>query len=158
MLSNIYCNLDKVAAFMFKQYFSIFTLMKKALLIVTATIALFAAACTGSLDAQLLYGKWKYVKVGVPNSSPPDTVTTAELQESKPYLEIKPDGKFSIMWGGKLLSHGTYKISGKNLNVHEILLDGTSRDFPFYVSSLTDKQITFETLDKDGSRVKAVKE
>jgi hypothetical protein len=132
--------------------------MKKVPLIITATITLFTAACTGTLDTQLLYGKWKYVKVGVPNSSPPDTVTTAELQGSKPYIEIKPDGKFDIIWGGKMLSHGTYKISGKNLNVHEILPDGTSRDFPFYVSSLSDKQITFETLDKDGSRVTAVKE
>jgi len=132
--------------------------MKKELLAITATIALFTVACTGNLDSQKLYGKWNYVKVGVPNSSPPDTVTTAELQESKPYIEIKPDGNLNIFWGGKLLSHGTYKISGKNLNVHELLPDGKSRDFPFYVSSLTDKRITFETLDKDGSRVTAVKE
>ncbi len=132
--------------------------MKKALLIITVITALFTAACTGGLDSQKLYGKWKYVKVGVPNSSPPDTVTTADLQENKPYIEIKPDGNLNIYWGGKLLSHGTYKIAGKNLNVHEILPDGKSRDFPFFVSSLSDKQITFETLDKDGSRVTAVKE
>jgi hypothetical protein len=132
--------------------------MKKALLVITATITLFTAACTGSLNTQQLYGKWKYVKVGVPNSSPPDTVTTADLEENKPYIEIKPDGNFNIFWGGKLLSHGTYKIAGKNLNVHELLPDGKSRDFPFFVSSLSDKQITFETLDKDGSRVTAVKE
>lgn len=132
--------------------------MKKALLVTTATITLMITACTGGLDNQKLYGKWKYVKVGVPNSSPPDTVTTAELQDNKPYIEIKPNGNLNIFWGGKLLSHGTYKISGKNLNVHELLPDGKSRDFPFYVSSLTDKQITFETLDNGGSRVTAVKE
>jgi hypothetical protein len=137
---------------------TIFTAMKNALLITGAFICLFAVACTSGLDTKQLAGKWKYVKVGVPNSSPPDTVTTAELEENKPYIEIKPDGNYNIMWGGKLLSHGSYKISGKNLNMHELLPDGKSRDFPFFVSALTDKQITFETVDKDGSQVTAVKE
>jgi len=132
--------------------------MKNALLITATLICLFAAACTSGLDTKQLEGKWKYVKVGVPNSSPPDTVTTADLEENKPYIEIKADGNYNIMWGGKLLSHGSYKISGKNLNMHELLADGKSRDFPFFVSTLTDKQITFETVDKGGSQVTAVKE
>ncbi|OKS85076.1 hypothetical protein [Mucilaginibacter polytrichastri] len=132
--------------------------MKNVLLIIIGFTVMFATSCSTGLDTKALQGKWKYVKVGVPNSSPPDTVTTAELEENKPYIEIKADGNFNIMWGGKLLSHGSYKISGKNLNMHELLPGGQSRDFPFFVSSLTDKQITFETVDKGGSQVTAVKE
>lgn len=121
-------------------------------------IILLASSCTAGLNKDQLYGKWKYVKVGVPDSSPPDTVTTAELEEKKPNIEIKPDGNLTITWGGKVLSHGTYKLSGKNINYHEALPDGKFRDFPFYVLELTDKQITFETTGEDHSRVTAVKE
>jgi hypothetical protein len=121
-------------------------------------VALFFGACTNGIKPEQLYGKWKYVKVGVPDSSPPDTVTTAELEENKPFIAILPDGNLTITWGGKVLSHGTYKISGKNINYHEILPGGKSRDFPFFVSELSDKRITFETTGQDASRVTAVKE
>ncbi|NCD70926.1 hypothetical protein [Mucilaginibacter agri] len=132
--------------------------MKKPLLIITATIILFATACLNGLKTEQILGRWKYIKVGVPNSSPPDTVTTAELEENKPFIDFKSDGNFSITWGGKILSHGTYKLSGKNINVHEVLPEGQSRDFPFFVSEITDKQITFETTVQGGSRVTAVRE
>lgn len=121
-------------------------------------VTLLASACTAALNTDQLYGKWKYVKVGVPDSSPPDTTTRAELEEQKPSIEIKPDGNLTIFWGGKVLSHGTYNLSGKNINYHEALPGGKFRDFPFYVLELTDKQITFETTGEEHSRVTAVKE
>ncbi|WDF54495.1 lipocalin family protein [Mucilaginibacter sp. KACC 22063] len=127
------------------------------MLIVAFAILMFSA-CTGALSQEQLVGKWNYVKVGVPNSSPPDTVTRAELEENKPYIVFKQDNTFSITWGGKTLSHGTYQLSGKNINVKEALPDGKTRDFPFYVSEISGKKITFETTGADGSRVTAVKE
>lgn len=132
--------------------------MKKPLLIIASTVILLATACLNGLKTEQIQGRWKYVKVGVPNSSPPDTVTTAELEVNKPVIDFKPDGNFSITWGGKILSRGTYRLSGKNINVHEVLPEGQSRDFPFYVSEITDKKIIFETTVAGGSRVTAIKE
>ncbi|QQL50064.1 lipocalin family protein [Mucilaginibacter ginkgonis] len=114
-------------------------------------------SCTGGINQATLTGKWNYVKVGVPNSSPPDTVTRAELEENKPYIEFKADNNFTITWGGKTLSHGRYAISGKNLKINEDLGNGKHRDFQFYVSDLTAKSITFETVGAGGSRVTAIK-
>lgn len=127
-------------------------------LLIAAACALLFTACTGGLSKEQITGKWKYIRVGVPDSSPPDTVTTAELEENKPYIEFKSDDQFEIIWGGKVLSHGSYKLSGKNINVKEILPDGKSREFPFYVTEIAGKKITFETTCTDASRVTAVKE
>ncbi len=62
------------------------------------------------------------------------------------------------MWGGKVLSHGKFSIAGHNINYTESLPDGTTRQFPFWVSKLTDKDLVFETTGVDGSRVTAVRE
>lgn len=131
--------------------------MNKAFLIITAAIAMLFSACTGGIKADMLYGKWNYVKVGVPNSSPPDTVTHAELDENKPFINFSKNGQFNIIWGGNILSHGTYDISGNNIKVKEALDGGKTRDFQFYVSELTAKSITFETTGQGGSRVTALK-
>ena len=116
------------------------------------------SGCSGGIDQTNLTGKWKYVKVGVPNSSPPDTVTNTELQDNDPSIEFKTNNTFTIIWAGKVLSHGSYVISGKNLKVSEELGAGKKRDFQFYVSELSAKNITFETVGEGGSRVSAVKE
>ncbi len=121
-------------------------------------ILLVFQACTGGIDQTMLKGKWKYVKVGVPNSSPPDTVTRSELEENNPSIEFKADNNYVINWGRKVLSHGTYALSGKNIKITETLTDGKKRAFQFYVSELSAKHITFETTEQGGSRVTAVKE
>jgi uncharacterized membrane protein len=61
------------------------------------------------------------------------------------------------MWGGKVLSHGKFKTDGKNIRYTETLPDGKTREFPFWVMKLTDKEIVFETMGADGSRVTAVR-
>jgi len=50
------------------------------------------------------------------------------------------------------------RFDGKNIVYTETLPDGKTRTFPYYVTQFTDKEITFETTDDDGSRVKAIKE
>ena len=132
--------------------------MNKTLTIITFLIATVLSACTGGINAGILYGKWNYVKVGVPNSSPPDTVTHAELDENKPFINFSKNSQFNIIWGGKILSHGTYELSGSNIKVKEVLDGGKTRDFQFYVSDLTNRSITFETTGQGGSRVTALKE
>ena len=132
--------------------------MNKTFIILTFLIAIVLSACTGSIKVGMLYGKWNYVKVGVPNSSPPDTVTKAELEVNKPFINFSKNGQFNIIWGGKILSHGTYELSGSNIKVRENLSGGKTRDFQFYVSDLTNRSITFETTGQGGSRVTALKE
>jgi len=63
-----------------------------------------------------------------------------------------------MMWGGKVLSHGTYKIDQGNISYTEVLPDGKTRTFPFWIKKLTDKEIVFETKEDDAVRVTARKE
>ncbi|WP_183557112.1 hypothetical protein [Mucilaginibacter sp. SP1R1] len=124
---------------------------------------LFAAAlflitsCKPAITVKALTGKWKYIKVENPNSSPPDSVKKADLDAASPYIQFTPELKFVIVWGGKFLSHGSYTLDGSNMNVKEVLPDGKTRDFAFYISELTDDEIIFESTGKDGSKVTALK-
>jgi hypothetical protein len=131
--------------------------MTKTLL--TTIIALLAfASCQTAIKPEALYGKWKYIKVENPNSHPPDSVKSAELEIEKPYIQFSKNDNLLIWWGGKILSHGTFRLDGSNIRFKEILADGKTREFPFWVSKLTDKDLIFETSGEDGSKVTAVKE
>jgi uncharacterized protein (TIGR03066 family) len=132
--------------------------MKKVNVVVVLLIMLAFAACKPYIDANKLVGRWHYVKVEKAHVDLPDTVSRAELEDAKPYIEFANNGNVTIMWGGKILSHGKYKIDGKNIVYTESLPGGKTRTFPYYVTQFTDKEITFETTDDDGSRVKAIKE
>jgi hypothetical protein len=133
-------------------------MLKNIIFIIIGTSLIFLSACKMGVKPENLRGKWKYVKVFKPEASPPDSVSTMELEEMKPYIEFTGDDKLQIIWGGEVLSKGTYKINGDNLNFTEVFADGTKRSFPFYVSKITDKEIIFETVGEDGSRVTAVKD
>lgn len=131
-------------------------MLKQALLILSGIALVFLSACKTSVSPENLRGKWNYIKVFKPDASPPDSVSTMEIEEMKPYIEFSGDNKLQITWGGEVLSKGTYVVNGSNLNFTEVFADGTKRSFPFYVSKLTDKEIIFETVGEDGSRVTAV--
>ena len=132
--------------------------MKNRYLFFVFLIALFIAACRPSIDQSKLFGRWRYVKVEKAHVDLPDTVSRAELEDAKPYIDFSGNNNLTIIWGGKVLSHGKYRIDGKNIVYTESLPDGKTRTFPYYVTQLTDKEITFETTDDDGSRVVAIKE
>jgi hypothetical protein len=122
-----------------------------------ACIALLFSSCHSSINVDALYGKWKYIKVDNPNASPPDSVKKADLAEQSPYIEFRKNNELTIVWGGKILSHGKFSIDGMNIRYKETLPDGKFREFPFWVSKLTDKELVFETSGEDGSKVTAVK-
>lgn len=122
------------------------------------TIIIFFAACKPAVKPQSLYGKWKYIKVEKLNANPPDTVTAMTLREQVPYIQFTTKDSLMIYWGGQLLSHGTFRVDGRNIQYKEILADGKTREFPFYVTELTDKNFIFSTKGADGSEVTAVKE
>src|SRR4051812_14985578 len=130
--------------------------MKNLLLILF--VSLFFIACKPSVSIESLYGKWKYTRVQHPNGNPSDSIGSAALFEQKPYIEFTKQDSLLIYWDGKELSHGTFKIDGRNIRYKEILEDRTIREFPFYIEDFNDKQIIFSTKGTDGSEVTAVKE
>lgn len=130
-------------------------MIKNKLLVIIIGIGLPFAACKSSIKPGDLYGKWEYLKVE--NTNGADSVRHAELVMEKPYIEFSKNDSLHIWWGGRVLSRGTFKVDGSNIQVKEILPDGNTRSFPFWVSKLTDKDLVFESGGEDGSRVTAVK-
>ncbi|HEY4324736.1 MAG TPA: hypothetical protein VGN20_12145 [Mucilaginibacter sp.] len=133
------------------------TITAKLLFLLVMTI-FSIVSCKSSINPDNLYGKWKYIKVANPNSIPPDSVASDELALQAPYIQFTKSDSLIIMWGGKVLSHGKFKVDGQNIRYTETMADRKTREFPFWVSKLTDKEIIFETRTQDKSRVTAVKE
>lgn len=132
-------------------------MLKKSLLIVTIAVALISSCKQKiTVNANQLYGKWKYVKVENPNAHPPDSVKSEELQIQKPYILFSNDS-LQMWWGGGILSRGSYKVSGDSIHYKEILPDGKTREFPLIVTKLEGKTLVFQTSGEDGSEVTAVK-
>ncbi|MXV52247.1 hypothetical protein GS399_14810 [Pedobacter sp. HMF7647] len=105
-----------------------------------------------------LYGTWKYIKVEDPNTHPPDTTSAEEIKFADPSITFHPNGKLEMIWEGKTLSHGTYKIDGNMIRYHELLDSGRTHDFPFLVSELSDSKIVFETMRREeATKVTAIK-
>jgi len=116
------------------------------------------AGCKQGIKPEALYGDWKYIRVEKPRSDyPSDTTTTADLIANSPYVSFSKSNQLTMYWGGKVFSHGSFTVSGNNINYTEQLPDGKKRTFPFWVSQLDDKTIVFETLDEDGARITAIK-
>ena len=115
------------------------------------------ASCKSAIKPEELYGRWKYIKIEHPNADPPE-MPAAQLQSESPSIEFSKNNEYEIIWGGKILSHGKFRADGMNIQIKESLPDGTTREFPFWVSELTDNEIVFETKGEDGSKVTAVKE
>jgi hypothetical protein len=121
-------------------------------------LTLLLTACKPALKPDKLYGTWKYIKVENPNETPPDSVSKSTLQEESPSIRFSKGDSLTIVWGGKTLSHGNFVIDGMNIRYSEILPGGKTRTFPFYVSEITDKELIFETLGEEGTKVTAIKE
>ncbi|MBV8388185.1 MAG: hypothetical protein JO080_00140 [Mucilaginibacter sp.] len=115
------------------------------------------ASCQPSIKPETLYGKWKYIKVENNSVANTTNVTPEQLEAESPYIKFTKDSLL-IWWGGKVLSHGSYKIDGDKIQFKEILEGGRIRAFPFIVSKLDDKNLVFETKGDDGAKVTAIKE
>ncbi|MDO3624880.1 hypothetical protein [Mucilaginibacter sp. BT774] len=114
-------------------------------------------SCQLSIKPEMLYGKWKYVKIENNSVANTTNVTPEQLDAESPYITFTKDSLL-IWWGGKLLSHGSYKIDGDKIQFKEILEGGKIREFPFIVSQLDDKNLVFSTQGDDGAKVTALKE
>lgn len=118
----------------------------------------FFTSCQSAIKPDALYGKWKYIKIENVSVRSTSNVTSEQLEAESPYIQFSKNDSLLINWGGRVLSHGSYKIEGDKIRVKEILADGKTREFPFIVSKLDDKNLVFETTGDDGARVTAVKE
>lgn len=115
------------------------------------------SSCSQGVTVDKLYGEWKYVKLENPSANPPSTEPDWKLKIEHPSIIFTKNNELTIWWEDKILTHGTFRVDGKNIQYKEVLPDGKTREFPFYVSKLTDNEIVFETMGDDGSRVTAVK-
>lgn len=101
-------------------------------------------------------GRWNYIKVV--NADPEDITSDEELKQASPAIIFTETNDLIIEWGGKQLSHGKYKLDGKMIRYTESLEGGRTREFPFLISKLTDTELVFETMEKNYSRVTAIKQ
>ena len=99
-------------------------------------LLLLMAACKPAITPQNLYGTWKYIKVENPNATPPDSVSHYELQQQSPSIRFTNSDSLIITWGGKILSQGKFTLDGVNIRYTEMLPEGKTRTFPFYISKL----------------------
>jgi hypothetical protein len=113
------------------------------------------ASCSNAIDADELYGRWDYI--AVENFNPPDSLTKEELIAQAPAILFSKDNKLVIEWGGMQLSHGTYKMDGKMIRYTEFLEGGGKREFPFLIKELGEKDLVFQTMEQNYTRVKAKK-
>lgn len=119
-------------------------------------LSVFLFGCQGSIKPEKLYGDWKYVKVeNLDKNQEEDNISDAELAEQNPSIHFSPDKKLQIIWGGKVLSEGTFRLEGNMIRYKENLPGGTTREFPFLVKKLDDKELVFETMSRQGTRVTA---
>lgn len=117
----------------------------------------FILAGCSSLEKEQLTGSWDYVQVESLNPASEDVTTASDLKQARPYIRFSKKNELQIFWAGELLSSGTYRLEGKMIRYKEDLKGGGEREFPFLVKSLTEKQIVFETMSSEGTRVTAVR-
>jgi len=130
--------------------------MTKSILYLSALLLF--SACKPSVKPEDLYGKWKYIKLENPNANPPSTTPDWKLKIEHPYIEFSKNNDLVLWWADTVLSHGKFTADGDKIQFKETLPGGQTREFPFYVTEITDKQIVFETRDESVSRVTAVKQ
>jgi hypothetical protein len=133
-------------------------MLKNKLLFIVACIGVILIACKSSIKQGDLYGKWKYVKIENLDIRTTTIVTPEQLESEIPYIQFSKNDSALIWWGGKVLTHGSYRVEGNQIMFKEILADGKTREFPFIVSKLDYKNIVFETSGDDAARVTAVKQ
>lgn len=114
-------------------------------------------SCSRSLQLEDLYGEWKYVKVETPKNAE-ENVSAEELAELTPSIHFSRENDLVIMWGGKRLSHGKFRIEGRMIRYKEYLGEGKTREFPFLVSKITATELVFETMNRESTRVTAIRQ
>ena len=117
---------------------------------------LLCSSCSYEIEKSDLLGRWNYVKVV--NADPEDITSDEELKYASPAIIFTETNELIIEWGGKQLSKGNYRLDGKMIRYTESLEGGRTREFPFLISKLSDTELVFQTMEKNYSRVTAIKQ
>ena len=123
---------------------------------ISVFLLLFLSSCMNSIQQKDLYGRWKYIKVV--NADPEDITSDEELKHASPAIIFADTKDLIIEWDGKPISHGKYKLDGKMIRFTESLEGGKTREFPFLISKLNDNELVFQTMEKNYTRVTAIKQ
>lgn len=114
-------------------------------------------ACKPAVKQEDLYGTWKYVKVENPNQGPQAVTSEEELKENDPSVSFKQPGRLEMVWGGKVLSKGSFKLEYPTISYKEELPGGSVRDIRFLIKKFEGGELVFETMEADVVRVTARK-
>src|SRR5471030_3241579 len=131
--------------------------MSKSFLYLSIVTLLFFSSCKPSVKPEQLYGRWNYIKFEKPKANPPLTEPDWKLKLEAPYIEFSKNNDVIMYWGREVFAHGKFRTDGNKILFNQVLDGGQTREFPFYVIELTDKQIVFETQGEDAARVTAVR-
>lgn len=131
--------------------------MKKSLLAVFAIILILSASCTKSVKPEQLYGEWKYIKVENPNQNPPYIMPDEAVKAESPSIQFSKAKDLVIIWGGKRLSYGKFRMEDNMIRYKENLTGGVTREFPFLIKEISDEKLVFETMEQDATRITAVR-
>ena len=130
-------------------------MLKNSILFITVILSF--ASCTKSVKPEELYGEWQYIKVESPRQNPPYIMPEEEVQAENPSIRFSKTYDLVIMWGGKRLSHGKFRMEDRMIRYKENLEDGTTREFPFLIKEITDDKLVFETMSQDLTRITAIR-
>ena len=114
---------------------------------------IFFQSCSVSVDEEKLTGTWNYIRIENLNASSQDSTTSADLKAARPFIRFTEKNELLIYWSGRVLSSGTYHVDGSMIRYKENLPDGQQREFPFLVKKLTEDELIFETMSREGTRV-----
>ena len=117
----------------------------------------FFASCTKSVKPEELYGEWKYIKVESPRQNPPYVMPEEEVKAENPSIKFTKNNDLVIMWGGKRLSNGKFRMEDRMIRYKENLEGGTTREFPFLIKEITNDKLVFETMSQDLTRITAIR-
>jgi len=129
--------------------------MKNTLTFMYATLFFLSVSCARSVKPEQLYGEWKYIKVENPNQNPPYEMPDAEVRAENPSIQFSKSNDLVIMWGGKRLSYGTFRMEDNMIRYKEVLEGGTTREFPFLIKKISENRLVFETMEQDATRITA---
>lgn len=131
--------------------------MKLSVIVIVIIVAMIASSCKSSIKSDELYGEWKYVKVESPREDPPLLMEEDDLKVDHPSIKFSKGNHLVIMWGGKKLSDGTFRMEDRMIRFKENLKKGATREFPFLITEFSKDRMVFETMSQDLTRVTAVR-
>ena len=126
----------------------------KYLLVLAGVVIISLMACNPSVKPEQLIGKWNYTKVENPNQQPAYSMPEEEVKKNSPTISFTQN-KLIMIWGGKKLSAGTYRMENRMIRYKEKFDDGTSREFPFLIKEISDTSLVFETMEQNATRITA---